>query len=309
MALRSKKIEEEVIYHPFAEGKNLRIGKWGTKGPQVVFTPGNGFTGHTYLPALRPLLDQTQLYIVNPRGQGGSDAPDEWNSWDEAAEDLIAFIEQQLSPPVVLAGHSFGGVISLWIAAHRPDLVSGLILMDPTIPHSRKENWLPVDWDGGKLIESTLNRTFEWTDRKAAHKALHHKGPYEGWNEDAFDLFIQKGLKEATNANGEASVQLVCPPWLESRVYATRPTESLLEWLPKVKVPTMMLKGTESLYCSTKALQEIAENTPQASINTVQGGHCFPQQNPKTTGKLVAQIWALLEGQLPHRQAYFDKFR
>lgn len=46
--------------------------------------------------------------------------------------DLLAdFIDETVGGPVILSGHSSGGLLALRIAAERPELVTGLVLEDP----------------------------------------------------------------------------------------------------------------------------------------------------------------------------------
>ncbi len=63
-------------------------------------------------------------------GFGASPAPDSaWGASDYAAvlaEKVAASCD---SPPYVVVGHSFGGRVAVCLAADRPDLVSGLVLM------------------------------------------------------------------------------------------------------------------------------------------------------------------------------------
>ena len=48
-------------------------------------------------------------------------------------EDVIAFIEEVITKPVVLVGHSLGGVITHNITATRPDLVRSALCEDPPL--------------------------------------------------------------------------------------------------------------------------------------------------------------------------------
>ena len=47
---------------------------------------------------------------------------------------LGRFVEEVCDQPVVLVGNSMGGLISILLAADRPDLVAGLVLVDPAVP-------------------------------------------------------------------------------------------------------------------------------------------------------------------------------
>ncbi len=49
--------------------------------------------------------------------------------------DLLArFVDEVVGHPVILVGNSMGGLLSMLVADERPDLVSGLVLVDPAVP-------------------------------------------------------------------------------------------------------------------------------------------------------------------------------
>jgi pimeloyl-ACP methyl ester carboxylesterase len=53
----------------------------------------------------------------------------------EDNRDLLArFIDAVVAHPVILVGNSMGGLISMLLADERPDLVAGLVLVDPAVP-------------------------------------------------------------------------------------------------------------------------------------------------------------------------------
>lgn len=63
-------------------------------------------------------------------GRSSWDAP--WTI-DANITALGALIDTEGGGPVTVVGHSFGGAIALNLAAARPDLVSGLVLLDPAV--------------------------------------------------------------------------------------------------------------------------------------------------------------------------------
>jgi len=55
------------------------------------------------------------------------------DNWQNQVDELIHFLQRSGDVPVYLVGHSFGGVISFLVSCQRPDLVKGLIMLDPPI--------------------------------------------------------------------------------------------------------------------------------------------------------------------------------
>jgi pimeloyl-ACP methyl ester carboxylesterase len=53
------------------------------------------------------------------------------------ARALADFLREQVKEPCILVGNSMGGYISIMVAAQHPDLVSGLVLIDPALPLAR----------------------------------------------------------------------------------------------------------------------------------------------------------------------------
>ena len=73
------------------------------------------------------------VFRIDLRGHGCSDHVPGTYTVPYYAPDVIAFIEQEIKKPVVLAGHSLGGVITHHITATRPDLVRSALCEDPPL--------------------------------------------------------------------------------------------------------------------------------------------------------------------------------
>ncbi len=67
---------------------------------------------------------------VDLRGRGESDAPSSGYSMKEHTADIIGLMDALHLEKIILAGHSFGGFLALYIAKFFPDRVEKLILMD-----------------------------------------------------------------------------------------------------------------------------------------------------------------------------------
>lgn len=66
-------------------------------------------------------------------GFGESDSPSGHYNLHSVARSTTSFFDHQGLDRITLVGHSLGAILALRIAADRPDIVKGLILVDPTL--------------------------------------------------------------------------------------------------------------------------------------------------------------------------------
>ena len=122
-----------------SDGLTLRSRRWGNGATQIVFTAGTGLPVETYQAAFTPLFQAATILALNARGHGGSEVPQNLENWDGLLDELREFIAQEMRPPVIVCGHSRGALSALQLAAESTHLVSGLLLLDPTIRLRRGE--------------------------------------------------------------------------------------------------------------------------------------------------------------------------
>lgn len=103
-------------------------------GPVLVCVHGLGGSSLNWA-AMAPYLTDTYR-ILAPDLAGHGRTRSLGRSTDVPANTgLVArFLEQVVGGPAVVAGNSMGGMLALHLAAQRPDLVSGLVLVDPAVP-------------------------------------------------------------------------------------------------------------------------------------------------------------------------------
>ena len=110
-------------------------------GPVIAFSNSLG-TDFRVWDALIPLLPGGfRLIRYDKRGHGLSDCPEgEWGM-DAHISDLVALLDRLDARPAVIVGLSVGGMIAQGLALRRPDLVSGLVLMDTAAKIGTAEMW------------------------------------------------------------------------------------------------------------------------------------------------------------------------
>jgi pimeloyl-ACP methyl ester carboxylesterase len=103
---------------------------------RVLLVPGAGSSVHGYFPQLTTALGTHATVIeVDPPGfEISSDR--RWLRFSDYALGLAQAVRRTGDDPVVVVGHSLGGLIALQLAVQEPSLVAGLLLLDtaPLMP-------------------------------------------------------------------------------------------------------------------------------------------------------------------------------
>jgi len=86
-----------------------------------------------YARVLPALSARFHVFAVDLYGHGGSARATEKYSAAGIGADLARFIEEVIRQPVIVSGHSGGGLVTAWIAANAPRNVRGVILEDPPL--------------------------------------------------------------------------------------------------------------------------------------------------------------------------------
>jgi lipase len=94
----------------------------------------HGLTGHgeRWASLARDHLSDITVLAPDLIGHGRSSWAAPWTI-DANVAALATCIENEADGPGVVAGHSFGGAVAMHLAAACPDLVSGLVLLDPAV--------------------------------------------------------------------------------------------------------------------------------------------------------------------------------
>lgn len=116
------------------DGVGLNVAIDGTEGaPPIVLLHGITASSRTWAWLLPLLTEQWRTYRLDFRGHGSSArAPGRYDGADYLAD--AATLCRWIGEPVVVIGHSLGGVTGAALAQHHPELVRGAVLEDPPLP-------------------------------------------------------------------------------------------------------------------------------------------------------------------------------
>lgn len=142
-------------------GKSLNYseGPGGEGKETLLLIHGQSMSWKDYSRVLPELSKDYHVFAVDCHGHGNSDRFESY-SLAEITRDFNNLIEKVIQKPVLLSGHSSGGIIAANMAATNPDGVKALILEDPpffsVLPEETENTFA---WkDGFELFHSFLNQ-------------------------------------------------------------------------------------------------------------------------------------------------------
>ncbi|MFN3498613.1 MAG: alpha/beta fold hydrolase [Pannonibacter indicus] len=120
-------------YNVHANGIRQHLVHHAGNGPSLLLIPGITSPAVTWGFVAERLAEAFDVYVLDVRGRGLSEAGALDYSLDAMAEDAIAVAEAAgLGKPVVL-GHSMGARTAIRAARKAPEAFSGLVLVDPPV--------------------------------------------------------------------------------------------------------------------------------------------------------------------------------
>ncbi|HVB62251.1 MAG TPA: alpha/beta hydrolase [Ktedonobacteraceae bacterium] len=242
-----------------ANGLRFHYVQWGEQGPPVVCLHGTTVNAFSFQAVADGLATDHRVYAYDLRGRGDSAKPTTGYSAPLHAADLAALLDAfGLARPVII-GHSLGAFVALYFAAHYPDRVSKLVLIDAgaPVPWSRPQDqpaWLTAAFN---RLGTPVPSFDEYIERL---KAAPFIGPY--WNE-YFALSYRHDL--LVNADGSVVAKTYREAPLEDmrRYNEGRPED---QWA-KVQVPTLLMRAGQGLFSDTDHLMpEVAAEEARRTI-------------------------------------------
>jgi len=105
---------------------------------RLVLLHANGFNAQSYRAVLEPLGVHAIAFDMRGHGHSrGLPQPEDMPNWHIFRDDCVEFFERYLpdltNGPVVLAGHSFGGVTAILAAPFVKNSLSGYVGFDPVM--------------------------------------------------------------------------------------------------------------------------------------------------------------------------------
>jgi pimeloyl-ACP methyl ester carboxylesterase len=145
------------------DGSVLNYGEGPDNGPELLLIHAQEVYWENYAKVLPELSKYYHIYAVDCYGHGESSKNPEKYTAVAMGTDFIWFIENVIKEPVIVSGHSSGGLLTAWLAANSPRNVRGIVLEDPPffsteMPRAEKSfAWV----DGFQTVHKFLQQSEE----------------------------------------------------------------------------------------------------------------------------------------------------
>jgi len=161
-------------------GRHLNLYCRGHGGPTVIFDGGTGEQSWDWRYVQPAVGRATQACVYDRAGYGFSDPPARPGTAANAVDDLHALVKAAgLKTPVILVGHSYGGLVAQLYAYMYPREVGGLVLVDTYHEDATARGDRTFD---GMISEFHKEMTAYFEGCRAAIHAGLHEGD-KAWNE------------------------------------------------------------------------------------------------------------------------------
>jgi pimeloyl-ACP methyl ester carboxylesterase len=221
-------------------------------------------------------------------------APDRDYSIAAHTRTVVSYLEQSGRGPVHLFGNSMGGVISILIAATRPDLVRTLTLTSPAVPDLRPRRLGTDPLLSVALVPGTAGlisrriRRFPADSRARAVIKLCFADPSRvpptRMAEAAEEIELRDGMSWSTDALLRSLRGLV---W----TYLAPPGRSLWTRMAEITAPTVVIWGAQDRLVSAKLAPRVARTIPDARLLVLDNvGHVAQLEDPVTTARAALAL-------------------
>jgi len=264
---------------------------YGGEGAPLHFLHANGYPPECYKPLLELLQTQYRVFGMKLRPLWPDAKIEDIRDWRPLSDDLQRFLTTGGLGPVIGVGHSIGGIVTLRAALRDPRQFRALVLLDPVL-------FMPsflLQWNlvraiglGEKLhplIAGAKKRRRYFDDLESIFRGYRSRGIFKYMSDENLQAYINGIVKQKSDGGYELAYS---PEW-ESHIYLTGLRDfDLWRGLPKLEIPTLIIRGAETDTFSQKAANLIKQKQPKVKIETLEkSSHLLPLERPREVAALI----------------------
>jgi pimeloyl-ACP methyl ester carboxylesterase len=262
---------------------------WATQahhGPALHFAHATGFNAQTYRGLLEPLAGRFHVMAGDARGHGHSalgTAPGLAAGWTIFRDDLLGFLDDIGGKPVILAGHSMGAIVSLLVAVANPQIVRGLVLVEPVLVPAMASRIgrvlaaLHIRRDEMSLVDRAAKRRDMFPSIDDAFAAYRGRGAFRTWPDETIRDYLEGGMALDTKTG---NAHLTCTPKWEAETFRGTPLGAA-RLARHIKCPVTLIHGVNGTAPDSE-VQRFLHGHPATRVVKVEGAsHFLPMERPE----------------------------
>lgn len=270
------------------QGQDIHFVEAGKRGRQIaLLIHGWSSSWYAMSPLLGLLAQRFHCIAIDLPGYGKSPPLKDGTTIPKYVELLANLIEAISDSPVVLIGHSMGGMISVTLSLEYPVLVERMVLICPTISGELSTSinlfispiTMMERFGLGSSVVTTVEHTFVGlTDRLMRPVSFARR---TGISEEDYEL-----LRQDARRPGQGRVRFDC-------FHAMREND-LRGKLNDIDRPTLIIWGAEDNTVPLRDAGIVADEWPEADLRIFpKAGHWPHFETPDTTRRQVAAYLGL----------------
>lgn len=269
---------------------------FGDTGQPVFFLHANGYPPACYRPLLTQLAKTNRIIAMIQRPLWEGSQPEKVQDWTPLTDDLLRFLDENAShSPIIVIGHSMGGTALLRAALREPERFKAIVLLDPVLfpPYMTPLWYLMYNTGLGyrlhPLVATAKRRRREFDDLDRLFKGFRRKHIFRYMGDEALQAYVE-GI---TCKTGKGSYQLCYSAEWEARLYVTAVWRDMDIWrgLPKLRVPTLIIRGSETDTFWDGTARRMKRKQPKVRVETLEKStHLVPLERPKEVSYLIQSV-------------------
>ena len=268
-----------------SEHVKTKFVEYGGTGLPLHFLHANGYPFYCYKPLLDLLHQEYDVFGMLLRPLWEDSKPSDVQDWRIFSDDLLPFLNDYTTEPVIGVGHSIGATVTLRAALREPSKFRALVLIEPVLfPYGRMIAWnfIRAIGLGNRLhpsIPGALKRRKSFEHLDQVFDRYRTRNVFRYMSDENLRTYIE-GITCPAATGG---YELIFSPEWEARIYYTGLRDfDILRELPNLEVPTLFLRGAETDTFWEEAANLIKRKQPKARIETLERStHLLPLEHPK----------------------------
>lgn len=269
----------------------VKAGEKHSQRPPLLLVHGFGASTDHWRKNIIGLSQEFEVWAIDLLGFGRSGKPNWEYSGDLWRDQLHEFITQVIGQPVVLAGNSLGGYVSLCVATQRPESAAGLVLINSAGPFTDIQGTTkpdPIRKVMGNIVTALFQQ--DWAS-SLLFQYIRQKSVIRNTLEKVYldksaitDQLVEEIYRPSCDSGAEK---------VFASVFRTPQGEKVDILLNQLTKPLLMLWGEGDPWINARERgAKFRSYHPQLTEYYLQAGHCPHDEVPDQVNELL-RSWVL----------------